>query len=75
MGHAEDTKFDYMSYNDYEFIDKLSTCGSVDWHLKGRVSHIKDQKNCGSCWAHTTAAALETLYAIENNIHDTDKVP
>lgn len=64
-----------MSYNDYAFIDKLPTCGSIDWNQKGKVSNIKDQKNCGSCWAHTTAAALETLYAIENNIHGTDKVP
>jgi C1A family cysteine protease len=41
---------------------------SVDWKAKGKVSLPGDQGECGSCWAWTTAATLESLNAIENNL-------
>ncbi|XWS41199.1 hypothetical protein CRYUN_Cryun17cG0059700 [Craigia yunnanensis] len=41
----------------------LST--SIDWREKGAVTPIKDQGNCGSCWAFSAVATVEGINKIE----------
>ena len=40
---------------------------SFDWRKYGKVSSVKEQGECGVCWAFATAANLESLYAIKYN--------
>jgi C1A family cysteine protease len=34
--------------------------GDVDWVAQGKVSGLKNQGNCGSCWAFSAVAVLES---------------
>ena len=38
------------------------------------LKKLKNQKSCGSCWAHSTAASVENLYARHNVVYG-DEIP
>lgn len=66
----------HMDIGDYAYIDSLVHCPVVDWVKAGKVlPKLKNQKTCGSCWAHSTVAAVENLYARYNDIDDPEQIP
>ena len=53
------------AYKNVVVLDATAVPNSVDWIAAGAVNPIKDQGQCGSCWAFSSVGALEGAWKIK----------
>ncbi|KAG9439518.1 hypothetical protein H6P81_019699 [Aristolochia fimbriata] len=57
---------DNRSSTSFKYQNFTAMPSSMDWRKKGAVTPIKDQGQCGCCWAFSAVAAMEGITKLSN---------
>ena len=68
--HVNNSHFIVTNLSQRELFDEESYIvnPSIDWRDNHKVTTVKNQGSCGDCWAFSSVGAVESAWAIKNNV-------